>query len=285
MKKKLNIDSKHLLVLMVVACIGLILATLTSNIVSRPVRNAVGTVVSPFQNGINHVGSYLNDQFSGYRNAKKLSQENKELKSQVEALTEKNNALVQSQLELDRLEALYQLDKEYPQYNKIGATVIGKDPGSWYSTFIVNKGSDDGIAIDMNVIAQGGLVGIVTEVGKNWAQVRSIIDDSNNVSAMAANTSEPCVVTGNLLGMSNGKINFSGLTDQNNSVVEGTSIVTSNISDKYLTGLLIGYVGDIAMDSNNLTKSGTVIPVASFRSLREVLIITDLKQTKEKEAE
>ena len=159
--------------------------------------------------------------------------------------------------------------------------LTGKDPGNWYSTFVVNKGSKDGIAVDMNVLGQGGLIGIVTEVGANWAQVRSIIDDESNLSGMASNTSEPCIVTGNLLGMNNGKIDFKGLRDDDNAVTEGTSIVTSNISDKYLTGLLIGYVSEIALDSNNLTKSGTIIPSADFRSLREVLIITDLKQTRE----
>ncbi len=280
MKKKFNIDSKHLLVIMVIVCVGLILATLTSGLVSAPVRNAAGIVVAPFQNGINHVGGAMAKQFSGFQDVKALAEKNKELQTQIDELTEKNNALVQSQSELERLEALYQLDQEYPQYHKVGAQVISKTPGSWYNSFTINKGMDDGIKVDMNVIAQGGLIGIVTEVGKNWAQVRSIIDDSSNISAMAASTSEPCVVSGDLLGMDSGKIRFSGLRDRDNAVIEGASIVTSNISDKYLTGLLIGYVGDISMDSNNLTKSGTIIPIANFRSLREVLIITDLKQTK-----
>ncbi len=280
MKKRFNVESKHLLVIMVIVCIGLILATFSSNVVSAPIRNVFGTIVSPFQNGINRIGTSLAEQFSGFQDVKELAKENKELQEQIDSLTETNNALIQSQLELERLEALYQLDQEYPQYNKVGAQVISKEPGNWYSTFIVNKGTEDGIQVDMNVIAQGGLIGIVTEVGKNWAEVRSIIDDSSNVSAMAATTSESCVVSGNLLGMNSGKIDFSGLRDKDNAVIEGTSIVTSNISDKYLTGLLIGYVGDIAMDSNNLTKSGTIIPAANFRSLREVLIITDLKQTK-----
>ena len=58
--------------------------------------------------------------------------------------------------------------------------MISKDPGNWYSTFVINRGSDDGIQVDMNVLADGGLAGIVTEVGKDWATVRSIIDDSSN---------------------------------------------------------------------------------------------------------
>ncbi len=264
-----------------IVCVGLILLTLTSSLVTAPVRNVAGYIVTPFQNGINHVGVWLTGQFSGFNDVKKLTKENEELKKQVSDLTQRNNELVQNQTELARLQELYNLDKKYSEYSKIAAQVISKDPGNWYSTFVVNKGTKDGIAVNMNVIGQGGLIGIVTEVGNGWAQVRSIIDDESNISAMAANTSEPCVVTGSLLGMENGKIDFSGLRDGDNAVTEGTSIVTSNISDRYLTGLLIGYVSEISLDSNNLTKSGTIIPAADFRSLREVLIITDLKQTKE----
>ena len=273
--------SNHLLVVMTIVAVGIILGVFTSSRVSEPVRSAVGMIVSPIQNGMNKIGTHLASQFSGFQNVQKLSEENKKLRKEISSLKEKNTALSQSQSELERLEKLYSLDQEYPQYTKVGAEVISKDPGNWYSTFVVNKGSDDGIKVDMNVMAQGGLVGIVTKVGKSWAEVRSIIDDDSNVSAMAASTSEPCIVSGDLLGMDEGKIKFSGLRDSDNAIIEGASIVTSNISDKYLTGILIGYVSDIAIDSNNLTKSGTIIPVANFRSLREVLIITDLKQTKE----
>ncbi len=283
MRKKLDINGKgkNLLTVMIIICIGLILVTLTTSAVAGPVRDFTGYLVAPFQNGVNNIGKWLTDQFSGFEDVKELARENAELRQEIAELTQKNNELVQNQTELARLEALYALDKKYSDFNKMAASVISKDPGNWYSTFVINKGSSDGIKVDMNVLGQGGLIGIVTEVGANWAQVRSIIDDESNISGMASSTSEPCVVTGNLLGMDSGKIDFKGLRDDDNAVTEGTSIVTSNISDKYLTGLLIGYVSEIHLDSNNLTKSGTIIPAADFRSLREVLVVTDLKQKKE----
>lgn len=73
------------------------------------------------------------------------------------------------------------------QYNKIGARVIARDSEKWFQVFRINKGSSDGVAVDMNVVADGGLVGIVTDVGANYATVRSIIDDSSRVG---------CYVTG-----------------------------------------------------------------------------------------
>ena len=284
MKKKrliIKIKSKHLLVGLSILCFIMILATLTLSVVPSPIRNTAGALITPFQNGVNRVGSVMTGWASGFRNVQKLSTENEELQNKIDELTEENNRLLQSQEELKRLEELYKLDQEYPEYTKVAASVIAKDPGNWYSTFVINKGTADGLAVNMNVISGGGLVGIITETGEHWAQVRSIIDDDNNISAMIASTSDTCIVSGNLQSMTNGRIDFSELRDRGDVVEQGTSIVTSSISTQYLTGILIGYVAEVAEDSNHLTKYGTIIPAADFKNIREVLVLQELKQTKE----
>ncbi|MGN1176245.1 MAG: rod shape-determining protein MreC, partial [Roseburia sp.] len=158
------------------------------------------------------------------------------------------------------------------------ANVIGKDSGNWFNTFIIDKGSKDGIEKDMNVLAGSGLVGIVTEVAPNYAKVRSIIDDTSSVSGMDLSTSDNCIVHGSLQKMNeNQEIEFSDLKDSDNQVQAGDQVVTSYISDKYLQGILIGYIKDIRTDSNNLTKSGTITPVVDFEHIQEVLVILDKK--------
>ena len=284
MKKKrfsIKIKSRHLLAGLSILCFLMILGTLTSSAVPSPIRNVAGAIVTPFQNGVNRVGTVMNGWASGFKNVQKLSRENEELQNKIDDLTEENNRLIQSSEELKRLEELYKLDQEYPEYTKVAASVIAKDPGNWYSTFIINKGNADGLKVNMNVISGGGLVGIITETGEHWSKVRSIIDDENNISAMIATTSDTCIVSGNLASMANGRIDFSELRDRGDVVAEGTSIVTSSISTQYLTGILIGYVAEVAEDSNHLTKYGTIIPAADFKNIREVLVIQELKQTKE----
>lgn len=91
------------------------------------------------------------------------------------------------------------------------------------------------------------------------------------------------MVSGNLELMKEGVISFMQLIDEEDKVVEGDKIVTSSISDKYLPGILIGYINRISNDSNNLTKSGWVTPAVDFEHLEEVLVITQLKQTIEDE--
>ncbi len=275
------LKSRHFLIVLIIICLTLILATFTRENSQGPLYTIAGTVITPFQNGVNRVGDALMNWASGFKNVQKLNTENEELRAKIEELTAQNNQLIQAQAELKRLEDLYELDQEYPEYTKVAASVISKDPGNWYSTFVINKGKADGLAVDMNVLAGSGLIGIITETGENWSTVRTIIDDASSISGMVASTSDTCVVSGNLSMMNSGKIEFSELKDRDEVVTEGTAIVTSNISTKYLTGLLIGYVAEVAEDSNHLTKSGTLIPAADFKNIREVLVIKELKQTKE----
>ena len=278
-----TLKTKHLITMMTILCIGLIVLSLSSRFSFSPVRNTLGYVVVPFQNGINQVGTWLNDQKNGFQNMKSLAEENEKLKEQVDELKAKNSNLVQDQEEAERLRALYNLDQEYSEYEKIGAQVIGKDTGNWYNTFTINRGSADGVEKDMNVIADGGLVGIVTGTGTHWATVRSIIDDSSTVSASVTSISQNCMVTGDLEMMDDGKIRFIQLTDKENQAQEGDKVVTSSVSNKFLKGILIGYIGDIQNDSNNLTKNGTIIPAVDFSDLQEVLVIKQLKQQKDGE--
>lgn len=278
-KNKLSFKSKMVLGVMTILCIALIALGLTSLIPLDAVRSAAGYAVVPFQNGINMMGNWLHTQSQGFEDSKALAEENEELRKQITELTEQNNILLQDQDKLERLEELYALDLEYSEYEKIGADVISKDPGNWYSTFTINRGTNDGVAVDMNVIADGGLVGIVTETGPDWATVRTIIDDSSNVSAMVASTLDTCLVTGDLTLIEEDKLNFYQLNDTDDQVKEGDKIVTSNISDKFLRGILIGYISEVSYDSNNLTKYGYLIPVVDFRHLQEVLVIKTVKQT------
>jgi rod shape-determining protein MreC len=129
----------------------------------------------------------------------------------------------------------------------------------------------------MNVISGGGLVGIVYDVGKNYAKVRSIIDDESKVSVSFANTSDTGIVSGNLKLIDEGEINVTGIL-ADAEISEGDMVVTSKISDKFLPGILVGYLTEVSMDSNELTQSGKIVPVVDFKHLDEVLVITQLKE-------
>lgn len=276
--ERFTLPGKYLLFILTAICIFLMLLTFGTNVFNKPLNTALGYVVIPFQQGISRAGGWLSRRSEELGQIRDLLEENAQLKEQVAALTEENTLLQQDKYELNQLRALVELDEQYGEYEKVGARIISRDSGNWYSSFIIDKGSDDGLTEDMNVIAGGGLVGRISATGPNWARVTAIISDNSNVSAMTLATGDNLIVSGDLQMMSEGVITFTKLVDSKNVVVEGDKIVTSDISDKYLPNILIGYIHTINRDNNNLTKSGYITPAVDFEHLSEVLVITDLKQ-------
>ena len=279
MKKKMNDSGKSKLVLTILTavCVVLIILSFTTDAVSGPLHYVTG-VITPIQSGMNAIGTWISDKGEYLFHTTDLRSENAGLQKKVDELTAENSNLLQNQDEYERLKDLLDLKDEYSNYPTIAARIIAKDSGNWFNVFTINKGSKDGIQEDMNVIADGGLVGIVTSVGSNWATVRSIIDDYSNVSAEISSTSDNCIIAGNLKLIDEGKLSFEQLYDQDNKVTVGERIVTSNISEKYVEGLFIGYVSEIQQDPNNLTKTGTIVTPVDFGHLKDVFVITTNKQ-------
>ncbi len=278
-KKRRSIPSRYILIGLTVLFLCCILFTYKFDLNDAPVNTVTGYVLVPIQKGIDNIGSWIYNRTQGFKDLQVVLDENAQLQERINELTAQNSTLQLEHYEYLRLLELVELDKKYPDYEKVASRIIGKDPGNWFNTFTIDKGTNDGIAKDMNVIAGSGLVGIISDVGPNWARVRSIIDDSSNVSAMDLASTDLCIVAGDLQSMSkNQTILFKNMSDSNNDSKAGDQIVTSNISSKFLPGLLVGYISTVQKDGNNLTISGTITPVVDFEHLEEVLIIKKLKE-------
>lgn len=282
-RTKLPIEPKIVLIAFSLICFVLIIVSFQYEEKLAPVKSFAGEVVTPMQRGINSVGTWLSDRVQIFTTMEKLIEENNQLKEELANISYENKILQQERYELDDLRKLYKLDEKYASYPKVAARVISRDSNNWYNQFCINKGSQDGLSVNMNVIAGDGLVGIITEVGENWSKVRTIIDDKSNVSGMTLKSSDICNIKGNLELIDQGLIELE-LADKDADIKEGDEIVTSHISDRYLEGILIGYVNSISVDSSNMTQSGYLTPAVSFDSLDTVLVITELKKELPKEA-
>ncbi len=277
--EEFTLPSKYLLFLLTIVCVGSIVITFNTNLFTGPVNSVAGVFVVPFQKGITTVGTFLKDTTDRLVSITQLLEENERLTEEIAQLTIENTNLEQEKYELTELRNLYKLDAQYEGYEKTGARIIAKDAGNWYHSFVIDKGTDDGIAIDMNVISGGGLVGRVIDVGPDWAKVQSIIADNAAVSGMVLSSSDNLIVTGDLELYRQGYISFSKLVDDADKVSIGDKVVTSNISDKYLPGILIGYISTLDDDSNNLTKSGRLTLAVDFEHMNEVLVLLKNKKT------
>ena len=254
-KPKIVLPAKYILLILTVVCVAAMITSFTLNISGGPLNAVAGYVFVPMQRGINTVGAWITEKADNLKNLSDVMAENDALKKQVDELTSELNTNNLEQYELENLRELLALDQKYPSYEKVAANVIGKSAGS-------------------------GLVGIVTDVGPNYAKVTSIINDTAQVSGMVTTTSDNLIVNGSLQNMNeNMVIEFSNLNDSDNKVAVGDPVVTSYISDKYQQGILIGYISSLSTDSNNLTKSGTITPAVDFEHIEEVLVILDKKQS------
>lgn len=277
-REKFKIPSKYLLLILSLVSILMMVITFFTDYTVLPLNRLIGYVVVPMQKSISECGVWISTRVDELEELRVVIQENESLKEQIAELTIENTQLQQDKYELNNLRQLYKLDEQYSGYDKVGARVIAKSGGNWFNSFTIDKGLKDGIQIDMNVIAGGGLVGKVVDVGDNYAKVNAIISDDSNVSGVTLATSDTMIVSGSLLLMNDGIITFSQLNDAKDRVQVGDKVVTSQISDKYLPGILIGYINEIEADSNNITKTGTIIPAVDFAHLEEVLVILETKE-------
>ncbi len=268
---------RHLLLIIVILCVILIILSSISSSVNSSVRGVLNDVLTPMQSGLNRVGSFISDEAEDLARLRKIEEDYKALSDEVAYLREQNTRYQLQEIELARYRSLLDMKEEYEQYPSIGAHVIGENSSNWNHTVLIDRGSSDGIAVNMNVIAQGGLAGIVTSVTANSSTVRLITDHDSQVGAMALITQDSCIVRGDLEVYQEGRLILEKI-NKDARISDDYKIVTSNKSSLYLPGILIGYARDIDTDSNSLTKSGYIIPVVDFSHLDSVLVITQLKE-------
>ena len=272
MKRSLKVSNRFILFFVTILLIVVIIATFNKRNNVSFIEKGLGYIVIPVQNIFSEVGGWTSDRINFIKNIRNLEKQNEELLKKVDELTYENKILQQYKEENTRLRNLLELDKKYADYPKIGAEIIGKDPGNWYNVFLIDKGSNDGLETDMVVLSGNGLVGHIIETAPNYSKVLSIIDDRNAVSSKVLRTSDLGVTKGDLTLMNEGLCKMEYI-DSEADIIKGDEIVTSNLSDIYPPGIMIGTVKEIQVESHGLTKYALIEPVVDFRHLEEVLVI------------
>lgn len=272
MKKGVRLKSKHILIGITVFLITLSFITIKIRPQITFVEKGIGLVVMPIQKGLTNIENWFSDKVYDIKKIKTLGFENELLLKEINELKYENKILQQDKVELARLRNLYELDQKYAKYPKIGAQVIGKDPGNWYNVFLIDKGENDGLKVNMVVLSGNGLVGHIIEVGPGYSKVLSIIDDDSSVSSKILRTSDLSFVTGDKILNGKGLCKVEYL-DNDAEIVVGDEVVTSHLGSIYPPGILIGNIKEIKYDENNLTKYAYISPVVDFKHLEEVLVL------------
>lgn len=274
MRRRINFKFKHIVVTVTCVCIGAIAFSSRFGGKDNVINNTFSFVIQPVQSAFTTVENWFDSTIDNISNLNKLEEENLLLKLKIEKLEQENALLRKDQADLNRFRDLFKLHNEYENYNMVGAKIIAKTPGNWYSSFTINKGTSAGIEKDMVVMAVGGLVGHVRSVSKNYAIVQAIIDDTSSVHAEDVRTGDRMFVEGDK------RLNQQGLCkvtfiDTAAEVIEGDELVTSALGNVYPPELSIGVITKIEDNPHNLIKTAYLKTNVDFTKLSEVLIITD----------
>lgn len=242
------------------------------NLNASALESVIGFVVTPFQDLTSGIGSWVENTASSAQDKSKLLEENTKLKEEVAKLQDENKRLEQYEKENEALSSLLKISQKYPDYKSTGTTIIAKNPGVWYDTFTIDKGTSDEVSANMILIAPGGVVGKILESGSNYSKAQSILDSRSAVPAMSLRTGDLGVVKGDYTLMNDGLCKMEYI-DGEAQIAVGDEIVTSQLSEVYPEGLSIGKVKKIETDTNGLTKYAVIEPFVDLKHLDTLLVI------------
>lgn len=247
----------------------------------NPVGGVLQRVLSPVEKSILQLGNGIRDNTKVFWNFRAVQLENETLHKKVDQLTGDNLTLKEKVLAGMRYTELDQGQFRNPsldKFQKVGASVINRNPTSWYQTLTLNRGSKDGVAVDDPVIADLGLVGKIVSVSPTTSEVLMILDGEGQVSALVRNS------TGNgTFGIVQGTYKRgSRLTTQGNlqmlfrredNVNAGDLVLTSGRGGVYPQDVPVGKVKEIQLDPSGLLKTAYIEPLVNFDALEEVYIV------------
>lgn len=244
---------------------------------SDPLSNAVAVVATPVRNAVNGVLNWAGE-------VKSYLTEHDELKAEVARLEEENAQLREQAREgqdaaeeNERLRQLLDLREKRRDFVFESATVTAFSSSNWESTLTISKGSNFGIEVNDCVITEtGALVGVVSEVGLNWATVATVIDTSIEMGGLVARTDSAGIVEGDFDLMLQGRVKLSYLP-QSTELLSGDEVLTSGKGGVYPSGLVVGTVADIRRDESGLTRYAEVVPEVALDELIQVFVITDFE--------
>jgi rod shape-determining protein MreC len=241
------------------------------------VLNSFSFVESGFSGVTNFLGDQFDDIINFKRNANKVEKIEKENEKLRKEIVDLRSDLESTESLSDLKKALNFIDESYNK-NQISASVVGKNDGNWYTTFVISAGSNDGVKKDSIVASGKGLVGIVYEVSDNYSKAISLLDSRSSVSFQLLKDSKfKGVITQDVTidTFDNSKDNgdLKGyMFDISYNVVPGDVLTTSGLGI-YPQGIPIGEVKKVIDDKDNALKYVIVKPYVDLKNLNDVLVI------------
>lgn len=234
------------------------------------IENAASSLVVPIQNGLTYLKNKLSGNDTFFTNINNLKDENEQLKNKNSELEESLRELEMIRAENQTLKEELDLSQKYTEYTTKPAYIIDRDISNFSSDFVINLGSNDGIKVNMTVIADKGLVGHVISVTETSAKVQTIIDPASSVSCNVSSSKESLIAKGSIEGKSQLRATYIP-TDAE--IVENDNIETSGLGGIYPKGIYVGTIKSIVNKGNITDRYAIVETAVDFSKLDTVLVV------------
>ena len=242
---------------------------------SSPLANAANVIASPFRAAYTGVAGWFNDKQNYYRDTTALQEENAALKKRLAEMEAAIRQAEKDSAENERLKSLLGLQSQRPDLTgDLQAAIITEHTvTNWTSTLTVDKGTRHGLEVNDCVISEtGALVGVISEVGTNWATILTLVDTDTSLGAQVFRTGDLGLAQGNFSLMGEDRLRMEFLP-ADCTLLGGDLVVTSGLGGYYPAGLVIGSVAEVQQDDSGATSYAILDPAVDFDELTEVFVI------------
>ena len=237
--------------------------------------NIIVAVREPINKAATSAGSLLDGLYGYIFEYEQLQAELEATRNELAAAQEEVRAGQEAVEENRRYEELLGFAEDNPDYVMEQARITSWSASNWASSFMISKGSDDGIEVGDAVITESGaLDGQVSEVAATSATVNTIIDVDTRVGVLVGTNGSAAMLVGDYTLMTQGQAQVTWLTEGAQLFLDDT-ILTSGSGDQIPSGLVVGTVTSIQSEAAGQTEYGIITPAADLGSLVQVFIITD----------
>ena len=234
------------------------------------IESSAGIFVMPIQNGLTYLKNWMSGNNTFFTNINNLQEENEELKKKNSELEKSLRELEIVKSENSTLKEYVNLKDKYTEYETIPAYVINKDISNYNDTIVINVGKDDGIEVNMPVIADQGLVGHVISVTSKTAKVQTIVDTASTISCTLTTSRDNVIARGTIEEKSTLKATY---IPTSATVLEGNTIETSGLGGIYPKGIHIGTIKKVITGKNITDRYAMIETAVDFAKIDTVLVI------------
>jgi rod shape-determining protein MreC len=237
--------------------------TNTAGVIKAPLQGAVSTVIDWFESLYGYIYEY-----------DKLQAENEALKAQLTEAQEEARRGAEAVEENEKLRELLNLKQKHSDFTFESARVVNWNSSNWSSSFTISKGESAGIAVGMPVVTEAGeLVGQISELGDNWANVKTVIDVDTNVGVLVGEAGNAAMAIGDFALMQEGRCKLFHMTE-GTSLLEEDVVLTSGRGGAFPQGLVVGYIESVLTEAGGQMPYGVLRPSCDLDTVSQVFVVT-----------